>query len=167
METQTSNPQPKTDNRKLLIGVAVAVVICCCCALAAAGGYYSWQAYQAKQALDYQQEYIPPTLAPEDSQSTQPDLQEPTLSNEPPSGGNTDDILRNDIWSVLSGAVSGMGCTPNGSASSIEMLQAPDTAGTWMEQWTVACTDGSTLAFDVTFVTDPNGGTNYTIDQVK
>jgi hypothetical protein len=161
METQTSNPQPKTDNRNLLIGVVAAVVVCCCCAFTAIGGYYGWQAYQVKQAPDYQQESIPPTLAPEDFQSTQPDAQEPPL------GGNTDDILRNDIWSVLSGAVSGMGCTPNGSASSIEMLQAPDSAGIWAEKWTVACTDGNFMAFNVTFVPDPSGGTNYTIDQIK
>ena len=169
MENQPSTSvQPRGGNQKLIIGIIVVVVICCCCAAAAAGGYYAWQAYQTAQtSINQFQQYDPSTSIPDNSNNSQPEIQVPASSGELPSGGLTDDLLRRDVWAIISGASTGLGCDPNGPQSSIEVTQSPDSVGIWTETWTVACNSGGTQAFTVDFVPDPNGGTNYNITQIK
>ena len=80
-----------------------------------------------------------------------------------PSGGRTDDILRRDIWAAIDGAASGLGCTTDAAQTTIDVTQAPDANGLWIEKWTVACSSGGPKVFDVTFTPTAGGGTDYSI----
>lgn len=150
METPT--PGQKS-NRNLIIGIVAAVVVCCCCTAAALGGYYAWKAYQATQnALEEIQDFELPTDIPTGLPSV-PGLEDAEL----PQGGLADDVSRATAWGtiVLTGSI--FEClSPAVTGTSIEVVQEPDANGVWIENWNVACGEGATKSFKITFT--PEGG---------
>jgi len=143
--------EEKTDNknRTILIVVAVVVTLGCCCLAAGIAGFYSFttiRSVESSTAEPFEEITVP--------ESNGDDI------GEPPSGGLGNDILKNDTWQVMAPAAVGLGCDrPIGAESTIEVLQQPDDAGVWLEQWTVACNSGDTYAFEVEFILDDSGAT--------
>ena len=92
--------------------------------------------------------------APAANNSPVPDV------GEAPAGGLGNEVLRNDTWRAVSAAATGQGCDqPVAADSAIEVLQEPDAAGVWVEQWTVACQSGESYPFEVEFILDDSGAT--------
>ena len=162
MESQQPvNPTTaKPGNRNVIIIVGVAILLCCCIVVVVVGAYYAYQSYQATaQSFN--------DFAPDISQ---PPATSPSVdvgSSDLPQGGITDDLLRKDTWQYLGIAALAQSCEPDAAGTTIDVTQEPDAVGIWIERWTVACADGSTKAFDVTFTPDPNGGTNLHVETAK
>lgn len=152
METQPQVPETKKSNKMLFIIVGVLLA---CCILAAV------------VVLVYQFVVAPSISNTIETLSSTPQGNEASpggsTSSDLPSGGRTDDILRRDVWTAMSGASIGLGCTPDVAATTIEVTQDPDANGVWIEKWTVAYSSGEQKAFDVTLTPTAGGGTDYSI----
>lgn len=159
--------QPKS-NRNLIIGIVVAVVLCCCCVVTGLAGYYGYQAYLEAQrvAQEIQQLDIPTEIPfnPLDPQSTDVPIPDFDVSGDVPQGGLADETTRYTAWLSVQivGAISGC-TTPTTDGTTIAVVQQPDGAGVWKEEWTVNCGDGSFKPYTVTF-TPENGIVNVTVD---
>lgn len=159
--------QPKS-NRNLIIGIVVAVVLCCCCVVTGLAGYYGYQAYLEAQrvAQEIQQLDIPTEIPfnPIDPQSTDVPIPDFDVSGDVPQGGLADETTRYTAWLSVQivGAISGC-TTPTTDGTTIAVVQQPDGAGVWKEEWTVNCGDGSFKPYTVTF-TPENGIVNVTVD---
>ncbi|HMZ06696.1 MAG TPA: hypothetical protein PK078_03690 [Anaerolineales bacterium] len=159
--------QPKS-NRNLIIGIVVAVVLCCCCVVTGLAGYYGYQAYLEAQrvAQEIQQLDIPTEIPfnPIDPQSTDVPIPDFDVSGDVPQGGLADESTRYTAWLSVQivGAISGC-TTPTTDGTTIAVVQQPDGAGVWKEEWTVNCGDGSFKPYTVTF-TPENGIVNVTVD---
>jgi hypothetical protein len=139
--------KPVNKNRTILIVAAVVVALGCCCLAIGIAGFYL-----------YTTPFTVESSMPTPEESFNPQLE--TDMNEPPSGGLGNDILRKDTWQTIAPAAVGLGCDqPLAKDSIIEVLQQPDAAGVWVEQWTVACASGKTYAFEVEYVLDATGAT--------
>jgi hypothetical protein len=152
MEAQPQAPEPKKSNKMLFI--IVGVLLACCILVIIVGLVYQF--------------VISPSISNTiDAISSTPQGNEASpgssTSSDLPSGGNTSDILRRDVWMAISGVSSGSGCTPDVAQTTIEITQGPDSSGIWIEKWTVACSSGEQQAFDVTFTPTAGGGTDYSI----
>ncbi|MEN9564439.1 MAG: hypothetical protein RIR73_2683 [Chloroflexota bacterium] len=166
-----SNPIPQTtapkNNRNVIIAVVVAVVLCCCCVVTGIGGYYAYQTYvAAQQAVEDLQDFEIPTdvpFVPVDPNGN-PVIPEFDTSGEIPVGGLADDETRIVAWASvqLIGMMSGCSA-PTVEGTTINVIQQPDGAGIWREEWNVNCGDGTFKAFPVTF-TPENGIVNVTVD---
>jgi len=143
--------KPVNKNRTLIIAVAVVVVLLCCCLIIGIAGFYF---YTMSGSTEPVQSF--PTLDSEEIDTPQFDIG----IGDPPSGGLGNDILRNDVWQVMAPVAVGFGCDqPIGEDTIIEVLQQPNDAGVWVEQWTVMCASGDTYAFEVEFILDATGAT--------
>ena len=151
MEAQPVDSQPGKNNRTVVIVAIVIVVLLCCCIVLAVAAFFGLKSFQANRLL---QPNVP-TLVPGSG------------AGNPPQGGLTDNILRNDTWQYVSAAASAFSCNGDGSQSSIDVTQQPDSGGVWVERWTVACQGGGEEAFDVTFTPSSGGGTDFVIKHVQ
>ena len=130
----------------------VVVALLCCCLSVGIVGFYSYTR-NASATLEPIQSF--PTQASE-IDTPQFDI----TIGAPPSGGLGNDILHNDVWQVMAPVAVGFGCDqPIGDDTTIEVLQEPDAAGVWIEQWTVMCNSGDAYAFEVEFILDATGAT--------
>jgi hypothetical protein len=135
------------NTRTILIAVIAVIVLCCCCLVIGVAGWYGYTTISSVESSP---------IEPRDQLIPQSDFG----IGDPPSGGLGNDILRNDTWQVMASASVALGCDlPIASDTKIEVLQQPDSAGYWIEKWTVACQSGDTLAFEVEFITDDTGVT--------
>ena len=180
MET---NPVPQADqpksNRNVVIAVVVAIILCCCCVVTPvagyfglqAAGYFSYQAYlEAQRVAQETQELDIPEIPteipfnPVDPDSTDVPIPDFDVSGEVPQGGLADETTRYTAWLSVQivGAISGC-TTPTTDGTTIAVVQQPDGAGVWKEEWTVNCGDGSFKPYTVTF-TPENGIVNVTVD---
>ena len=154
---------PAKKNQTPLIIAISAVVLCCCCTIVAAAGYYG---YNVVRISDSQVVPFDQTAPDVDESSSEPtpetDFEVPSTDlgiGDAPTGGLGNDILRNDTWQYVAFAAMGQGCDqPLGDETEIEVLQDVQN-GVWVEQWTVACTNGDTYAYEVEFVLDDTGAT--------
>lgn len=159
METnQVPQTGPKS-NRNVIIAVVVAVVLCCCCLVTGIGGYYGYQAYiAAQQAVQDIQDFEIPTDVP-------------FIPGDPsfdtsgvPSGGLADEQTRVIAWASVQLVGMMSGCSsPTAEGTTISVIQEPDGAGVWREEWNVNCGDGTFKAMPLTF-TPENGIVNVTVD---
>lgn len=166
-----SNPIPQTaapkNNRNVILIVVAVVVLCCCCVVVGVGGYYGYQAYvAAQQAVEDIQDFEIPTdvpFLPVDPNGT-PGIPNFDTSGDIPAGGLADDETRVIAWASvqLVGMMSGCS-TPTAEGTTINVIQQPDGAGVWREEWNVNCGDGTFKAFPLTF-TPENGIVNVTVD---
>ncbi|MBN8656731.1 MAG: hypothetical protein J0M11_13430 [Anaerolineae bacterium] len=166
-----SNPIPQTtapkNNRNMIIAVVVAVVLCCCCVVTGVGGYYGYQAYVVAQQTveDIQNLEIPTDVpfVPVDPNGD-PVIPEFDTSGEIPAGGLADDETRIFAWAnvQLVGIMSGCS-TPTVEGTTINVIQQPDGAGVWREEWNVNCGDGTFKSYPLTF-TPQDGAINVTVD---
>lgn len=135
------------NNRNIIIAVVAVVVLCCCCIVAGIVGFYAFTTISSTRSS--------PSL-PNDVIVPQPN----SSAVDFPSGGLGNDILRNDTWQVIKSAAVAFGCDqPIAFDTEIKVLQQPDSAGYWKEEWTVACQSGNSVAFEVEFITDDTGVT--------
>jgi hypothetical protein len=135
------------NNRTILIAVIAVIVLCCCCLAIGVAGWYGYTTISSVESSP---------IEPRDQLIPQSDFG----IGDPPSGGLGNDILRNDTWQVMAPVAVGFGCDqPVGADSTIEVLQQPDSAGYWVEKWTVMCSSGDTYAFEVEFISDDTGVT--------
>jgi hypothetical protein len=172
MESTNFNPGPQAgsgNNRKLIIGVIVAVVLGCCCLVTGVGGYYAYQAYvQTQQALEEFQNFeIPefPTSVPFDPNSESDDpFTGFDFTNEVPEGGLSDDETRLTAWFTVQLIAAISGCSsPTVEGTTITIVQQPDSSGVWVEEWNVNCGDGTSQPQKVIF-TPENGTVNVDVE---
>jgi hypothetical protein len=169
METAETVEATQARRKQRTIVLVVAAVALCCACLAVAIAIFSWNSIRGvgTDALPVEEvtpsgseNSLTPSFDPNSAVATQGSNAEP---GEAPTGGLGNDILRNDTWQAVAAAAAGQGCDqPVGADSTIEVLQEPDAAGVWVEQWTVACQSGDSYAFEVEYVLDDTGAT-YTI----
>lgn len=146
-DKNVDNSSGNKNNRNIIIAVVVVIVLCCCCLVAGGAGYYYYTRMSSQNAI--------PSL-PNDVVVPQSDSD----PNDFPTGGLGNDILRRDTWQVMAPASVGLGCDqPIAADTQITVLQDPDSAGYWKEEWTVACASGDSLKFEVEFITDATGVT--------
>lgn len=160
METnQVPQKEPKS-NRNVIIGVVVAVVLGCCCLMTVIGGYYGYQAYvAAQQAVEDIQDFEIPTDVPFIPGDPNFDT-----SGDIPAGGLADDETRLVAWASVQLVGMMSGCSsPTAEGTTINVIQQPDSAGVWQEEWNVNCGDGTFKALPLTF-TPENGIVNVTVD---
>ena len=165
---ETSETVQETNERRrqrTIVAVIAAIALCCAC-LAVGVALYSWSSIRGGGGdVDVVPENGTTPTGPENSltPSFVPNTTlETPLPNtgEAPTGGLGNDILRNDTWQAVAGAAVGQGCDqPVGADSTIEVLQEPDAAGVWVEQWTVSCESGDSYAFEVEYIPDAAGAT--------
>jgi len=162
MENQIVTEEKPVNKNRTIIIIVVAIVLVCCCIVAAIAGFYAITTIRSEK--------ISPTQASEAITTQEVTTQEATPLEstpqpdagigEPPSGSLGNDVLRRDTWNTMAPAAVGLGCNhPNGAKSTIDVLQQPDKAGTWVEKWTVACDSGKTYAFEVQYILDATGAT--------
>lgn len=85
-------------------------------------------------------------------------------SGEIPAGGLADDETRIIAWASVQLVGMMSGCSaPTVDGTTISVIQQPDGAGVWREEWNVNCGDGTFKAFPVNF-TPENGTVNVTVD---
>lgn len=166
MNSEFSNvpTAPKKNNTPLIIGAVVVLLLCCCCALIA--GTLSVLGPTVNSVYESIQQEVP-YQAPsgEDGDEENP-ITVPGLSDFVPTGGLGDDILRADTWANLNVAAAMASCTipaDGAGRTSISVIQNPDSAGTWVERWTVPCSEGGTKSFDITYTPAEGGGTDFSI----
>ena len=170
METPETYDEAKARRRQRTIVLVIAGLALCCACLVVAVAIYSWSSVRGGAGdLDTPGEEITPSgpensltpaFDPNSAVATQGSESDP---GEAPTGGLGNDILRNDTWQAVAAAAAGQGCDqPIGADSTIEVLQEPDAAGVWLEQWIVACQSGDSYDFEVEFVLDDTGAT-YTV----
>ncbi len=84
-----------------------------------------------------------------------------------PQGGRSDDVSRAAAWRTILLTGSIFDCaSPTVAGTTIEVVQEPDSSGVWVENWSVACGEGVTKAFTITFA--PAGGaTNVNVRPAK
>jgi hypothetical protein len=168
METPETYDEAKDRRRQRTIVLVIAGIALCCVCLAIGVAIYSWSAIrgggadldvvpEAETAPSNPENSLTPSFAP--TTSVDPDVPDAD-AGEAPTGGLGNDILRNDTWQAVAAAAAGQGCDqPVGADSTIEVLQEPDAAGVWVEQWTVACSSGDSYAFEVEYILDATGAT--------
>lgn len=177
MEQEFSNvvEPPKKNNTVLIVAAVVVALLCCCCVLAAGafaflgptvGNTFETIEQGINEEYPYEEEF-PYEEAPYSGEEDYSDYYPEALSDYIPAGGLGDEILRTDTWFNLNFAAAVGGCViPSDGAkdTSIEVLQDPDSNGTWKERWTVPCEDGSNKAFSITFTPAASGGTDFSIE---
>lgn len=142
-------------NRNVIVIILVAVVLCCCCVVTGVGGYYGYQAYQAaRDTVETLQDFEIPTTDP--TNPDQPVIPIPGLpgfgEGDLPAGGLSDDVTRATTWGSMLFTGPIFDCaTPTVEGTAIEVVQEPDSNGVWIERWDVACGDGTTRPFTITF----------------
>lgn len=167
METPETYEEAKARRRQRTIIIVVAASALCCVCLVVAIAIYSWSSIRGGASdLDSPVEEstpsdpensLTPSFDPNSTVATQGPEGE---AGEAPTGGLGNDILRNDTWQAVAAAAAGQGCDePVGADSTIEVLQEPDAAGVWVEQWTVTCQSGDSYDFEVEFIPDATGTT--------
>ncbi|HET6822332.1 MAG TPA: hypothetical protein VFH34_06765 [Anaerolineales bacterium] len=166
METPEPVDSTAVRRRQVTILAVVAGIALCCACFAVGAALYSWSSLQGVQPQDFpegestpsgHENSLTPSFDPNSTVATQGPGEE---SGEPPTGGLGNDILRNDTWQAVAAAAEGQGCDqPIGADSTIEVLQEPDSAGVWVEQWTVACQSGDSYEFEVEYILDATGTT--------
>jgi hypothetical protein len=165
MET-SAQPVTKKSNIGLIIGLLLLVFLClCCCCCLLIGGWGSYALTRQANSLNdsFQTPFVPeiPVIPlPTDESGGGPAMP----ANVIPQGGLGDDLQRTNAWvSVLLNA--GMsGClATDGTQTSIEVLQEPDSDGIWKEKWTVTCEDGSRKPYDLTFTPRSDGSTEVAV----
>ena len=166
METPEPVDSTAVRRRQLTILAVVAGIALCCACFAVGAALYSWSSIQGVQTQVFPGEdstpsgaenSLTPSFDPNSAIATQGPGEE---SGEAPTGGLGNDILRNDTWQAVAAAAEGQGCDqPVGADSTIEVLQEPDAAGLWVEQWTVACQSGDSYEFEVEYIPDATGTT--------
>ena len=160
METHETLEETQTRRRRRMIVIVIAAVALCCSCLTLAVSLYSWSALRGGGTQEFPTSEFPAVAtqevmtAPAVNHSPVPD------AGEAPAGGLGNEVLRNDTWRAVSAAATGQGCDqPVAADSAIEVLQEPDAAGVWVEQWTVACQSGDSYPFEVEFILDDSGAT--------
>jgi hypothetical protein len=160
MQTPETVEETQARRRQRTIVIVIAVVALCCSCLTVAVALYSWSALRGGEKQEFPASEFPSVAtqevmtAPPSSNSPVPD------TGEAPAGGLGNEVLRNDTWRAVSAAAMGQGCDlPMAADSAIEVLQEPDAAGVWVEQWTVACQSGESYPFEVEFLLDDTGAT--------
>jgi hypothetical protein len=170
METPETYDETKKRRRQRTIVLLVAAAVLCCVCLVVAVAIYSWSSVQGGASdldtpAEEESESTPsgpensltPSFDPNSSVATPGTNVDP---GEAPTGGLGNDILRNDTWQAVAAAAAGQGCDqPVGADSTIEVLQEPDAAGFWVEQWQVACESGDSYTFEVEYTLDDTGAT--------
>jgi hypothetical protein len=164
METPETYEEAKTRRRRRTIVIVIAVIGLCCACVVAGIALYSWNAIQGGGIQEFPTSEFPVEVTQEAMTvvpDTDSDSQEAgTDPGEAPTGGLGNDILRNDTWQAVAAAAEGQGCDqPIGADSTIEVLQEPDAAGVWVEEWTVACASGDSYAYEVEYILDATGAT--------
>ena len=160
MQTPETVEETQARRRQRTIVIVIAAVALCCSCLTVAVALYSWSALQGRGTQEFPTSEFP-------SVATQDVMTAPASNNSPvpdageaPAGGLGNEVLRNDTWRAVSAAAMGQGCDqPMSADSTIEVLQEPDAAGVWVEQWTVACQSGESHPFEVEFILDDTGAT--------
>jgi hypothetical protein len=149
---------PKKKNTALIIaGVAAALLLCCC--LLALGAFALLGPAVGSTFESIERDLSAEGISPES-------VEEGSYDDFVPSGGYGDDILRFDTWINVRLAAAFANCTipDNGAArTEIQVLQESDSAGVWVERWTVPCDDGAPKSFTITFTPTESGGTDFSI----
>ena len=167
METQNINEAPAKKNQNILLIIAVVIGVCCFCLLIGAIALYSYSSIrggdpQEPPAFESTVPALPDDseLPSDDSESVPDSSDFDDGAGEAPEGGLGNDILRNDTWEVVASSAVGQGCDgPIAANSTIEVLQEPDSAGVWLEKWTVVCRSGDEYAYEVEYILDDTGAT--------
>lgn len=164
---QPAPQPPKKSNTAVLLGVGAAIVLCCCCLVVGGVVALNMMGPIVRNTYETINQDLP--SAPNQDEN---DEQAPALPSDPgsliPKGGLGDETLRADTWFnvVLSAAFANCPAS-DPTKVSIEVLQQPDSAGVWKEKWTVACDNGGTKSFDVTFTPSAQGGTDIEVSESK
>ena len=166
METPETYDETKARRRQRTIVLVIAAAALCCVCLFVAIAIFSWSAVRGggsdifptgEATSSGPQNSLTPSFVPDSV------IETPVLNTDPgeaPTGGLGNDVLRNDTWQAVAAAAEGQGCDqPVGADSTIEVLQEPDAAGVWVEQWTVACESGDSYTFEVEYTLDATGAT--------
>jgi hypothetical protein len=168
METPEANETINAQRRKRTIVLVIAALGLCCACLALGVTIYSLDSLRGsgEDPNLFPAEETPgsgpgtsltPSFDPNSVVATSATDGDP---GEAPTGGLGNDILRNDTWQAIAAAAVGQGCDqPVGADSTIEVLQEPDAAGVWVEEWTVACASGDSYAYEVEYILDATGTT--------
>lgn len=154
--------QAPKSNRNLIIGVVIAIVLCCCCLVSAVAGYYGYQAYvKAQQVVD---QFDDLNLPVDPNNPNGPQIDIPLDTGLLPQGGLTDTETRYTAWLSVQLVAAISGCdTPDAAGTTIVVVQEPDAGGVWVEEWSVACSDGASMPYRVTF-TPENGIVNVNVE---
>ena len=153
MEAQPQTPEPKRSNKTLLI---IGGILIACCFLS----IIIVLVYQFVIAPSISNTIQAISSTPQGNEAPSSGTGGSTSGNLP-SGGRAGDTLRRDVWMSVGAASSALGCTPDAAQTTIEVTQTPDSSGTWIEKWKVACTSGGQKGFDVTFTKTADGGTDF------
>ncbi len=179
MEQEFSNvPTPPKKNNTVLIVVAViAVLLCCCClsvvaALAFLGPTVSETFESIEEGIEQGVPYEMPAEGedPFPGEGNEDGGETYGLSDYIPAGGLGDEVLRTDTWFnvTFSAAMASCSIPADGAQNTtIDVIQDPDSAGVWVERWTVPCDEGSTKSFDITFTPSASGGTDISIETAE
>jgi hypothetical protein len=183
MEQEFSNvPTPAKKNYTVLIVVVVvAVLLCCCCLSVVAAltllGPTVGETFESieegiEQGVPYEMpaEGEDPFPHPFPSEGDEDDGETYGLSDYIPAGGLGDEVLRADTWFnvTFSAAMESCSIPADGAENTtIDVIQDPDSAGVWVERWTVPCDEGSPKSFDITFTPSASGGTDISIETAE
>ena len=152
----------KKSQTPLVVAIST-IVLCCCCGMAALASYYGYNVVRISDSQTVPFDQTTPDAAESGTEPTPvTDFEAPSTDQgigEAPTGGLGNDILRNDTWQYVAFAAMGQGCDqPLGDHTEIEVLQDVQD-GVWVEQWTVACANGDSYAYEIEFVLDDTGAT--------
>lgn len=172
--------QPEADvpvkkNQTPLIIAISAIVLCCFCVTAGVAAYLAYSTLRVSESSTFPLDETEPEIieSTPEIDIPSPETDEPVTESTPefeipstdfgigdaPTGGLGNDILRNDTWQYVAFAAMGQGCDqPLGEETEIEVLQDVQN-GVWVEQWTVACENGDSYAYEIEFVLDDTGAT--------
>ncbi|MDX9991455.1 MAG: hypothetical protein RBS68_05335 [Anaerolineales bacterium] len=177
MEQEFSNvtAAPKKNNTVLIIVAVVVVLLCCCCivvvgAFALLGPTVGNSFESIEEGIN---QGVPEEFPYQEENPFGEESQDPDESNADelgqyiPSGGLGDEMLRADTWVnvAISAALATCIVPADGAQNTIiEVIDDPDSAGVWVERWTLPCDGGSSKAFDVTFTPAASGGTDISVE---